>query len=55
MSVIRVFAPGVASALTGRGVWSFWLKLLVLVLTGATGFAAWGPESGFPPILHPEV
>jgi hypothetical protein len=39
----------------GRDVWSFWLKLLVLVLTGATSLAAWDPESSFPPILRPEV
>jgi hypothetical protein len=39
----------------GRGVWNFSLKLLELVLTGATGFAARGPESSFPPILCPEV
>ena len=39
----------------GRGAWSFRLKLLVLVLTGGTDFAAWNPASSFPPILHPEV
>ena len=38
-----------------RGVRGFWLELLVLVLIGATGLAAWGPESRFPPILRPEV
>jgi hypothetical protein len=39
----------------GRDTWSFWLKLLVLVLTGATDLAAWGRETSFPPILSPEV
>jgi hypothetical protein len=38
-----------------RGVWSFRLKLLLLVLSGATDLAAWGPKSSFPPILRPEV
>jgi hypothetical protein len=39
----------------GRGVWSFRLKLLALVLTDITDLAAWGRESSFPPILRPEV
>jgi hypothetical protein len=55
MAVISIFVPGIASERHKRGVRGFWLKLLVLVLTGATGLAAWGPESRFPPILRPEV
>jgi len=55
MAVISVFAPGIASAVTGAVVWSFRLKLLVLVLTGATDVSAWGRQSSFPPILRPVV
>jgi hypothetical protein len=39
----------------GRGVWSFRLKLLALVLTGAMELAAWGRESSFPALLRSEV
>ena len=55
MAVISIFVPGIASERHKRGVRGFWLKLLVLVLTGATGLAAWGPESSLPLILRPEV
>jgi hypothetical protein len=54
MAVISIFAPGIGCR-HKRGVRGFWLELLVLVLTAATGLAAWGSESRFPPILPPEV